>query len=97
MDQNRRIVWSGNGVDSPASREIMIRVAHFEDGGLAMDDVIYDENVNYDALEKHVYKDSGDAVFYTCPICGGEYLATFITKENGRTMCIDCWSKRYGD
>ena len=36
-----------------------------------MDDVIYDENVNYDALEKYTYEDSGDAAFYTCPVCGG--------------------------
>lgn len=59
--------------------------------------MIYDENVNYDELEQHTYPDSGDNVFYTCPICGGEYLATFITEEDGRTMCIDCWSERYGD
>ena len=55
--------------------------------------VIYDENVDYDSLEQHVYEDSGDNVFYTCPICHGEYLATFITEENGQTMCIDCWGK----
>ena len=36
-------------------------------------------------------------IFYTCPLCGSEYLATFITKENGQTMCIDCWNKKYGD
>ena len=59
-------------------------------------DVIYDDNVDYDALEQHTYEDSGDDIFYTCPICGGEYLATFITEEDGQTMCIDCWSKRYG-
>ncbi len=59
-------------------------------------DVIYDDNVDYDALEQHTYEDSGDDVFYTCPICGGEYLATFITEEDGQTMCIDCWNKRYG-
>ncbi len=34
-----------------------------------MDDAIYDEDVNYDALEQHTYEDSGDAVFYTCPLC----------------------------
>ncbi len=55
-----------------------------------------DDNVDYDALEQHTYEDSGDDVFYTCPICGGEYLATFITEEDGQTMCIDCWNKRYG-
>ena len=33
-----------------------------------MDDAIYDEDVNYDALEQHTYEDSGDAVFYTCPL-----------------------------
>ena len=32
-------------------------------------DVIYDDNVDYDALEQHTYEDSGDDVFYTCPIC----------------------------
>lgn len=59
--------------------------------------MIYDDNVNYDTLEQHTYEDSGDAVFYTCPICSGEYLATFITKENGQTMCIDCSSELYSD
>lgn len=59
--------------------------------------VIYDENVNYDELEQHTYADLGDNVFYTCPICGGEYLATFITEEDGKTMCIDWRSERYGD
>ncbi len=44
-----------------------------------MDDAIYDEDVNYDAIEQHIYKDFDDAVFYTCPLCHGEYLATFIT------------------
>ena len=60
-------------------------------------EVMYDENVDYDSLEQHTYADSGDLVFYTCPICGGEYLATFIVEENGETMCIDCWDERYGD
>ena len=54
---------------------------------------IYDDNVNYSTLEQHTYEDSGDAIFYMCPICGGEYLSTFITKENGKTMCIDCCGK----
>ena len=56
-------------------------------------EVMYDENVDYDALEQHVYE--GD-IFYTCPLCGREYLATFIVEENGETMCIDCWNERYG-
>lgn len=41
------------------------------------------------------YGDSEDDVFYTCPICNGEYLATFMTSVNGKTMCIDCWSEKY--
>ena len=52
--------------------------------------MIFDENVDYDSLEQHLYKDTGDAIFYTCPKCGGEYLATFIVEEKGETMCIDC-------
>ena len=59
--------------------------------------VLYDPNVDYDSLEQHTYKDSGDYVFYTCPLCGHEYLATFITSEEGQTMCVDCWKERYGD
>lgn len=59
-------------------------------------DVIYNENVDYKSLEQHKYKDSPGDVFYTCPICGGEYLATFIVEECEQTMCIDCWNKRYG-
>ena len=82
------------GTSKRCSQEYGTRRLGLED---AMDDVIYDENVNYDALEQHTYEDSGDAVFYTCPICGGEYLATFITEQDGRTMCIDCWNERYGD
>lgn len=54
------------------------------------DDAIYDENVNYDELEQHEYDDAPGHTFYTCPLCGGEYLATFITEVNGQTMCIDC-------
>lgn len=60
-----------------------------------MKKVIYDENVNYDELEQHTYDDTEGYVFYTCPICGNEYLATFITNANGQTMCIDCWNKKY--
>lgn len=58
---------------------------------------IYGEDIHYDALEQHVYEDTGKNVFYTCPLCGGEYLRDFITEEDGQTMCIDCWSKRYSD
>ncbi len=56
----------------------------------------YDPNVDYDALEQHKYKDSPGHIFYTCPRCGGEYLATFIVEERSETMCIDCWSRIYG-
>lgn len=59
-------------------------------------EVIYDENVDYDELEQHEYNDTEGYIFYTCPICKGEYLATFITQENGQTMRIDCWNKMYG-
>ena len=57
----------------------------------------YDENVDYDELEQHTYPDSPGHIFYTCPVCGNEYLATFITSDGSETMCIDCWSKRHGD
>jgi len=57
-------------------------------------DVIYDENVNYDELKQHEYDDAKGYTFYTCPKCGGEYLATFITEVNGQTMCIDCSNKK---
>ena len=60
-------------------------------------DVIYDENVNYDELEQHTYEDSGDDIFYTCPLCWGQYLAALIVEEEGQTMCIDCWNERYGE
>ena len=56
-------------------------------------DCIYDDNVNYDDLGKHTYSDAPGEVFYTCPRCGREYLATFIIEEEGRTMCIDCWNE----
>ena len=59
--------------------------------------VIYDENVNYDELEQHTYDDSEGDIFYTCPICGNEYLATFISNVNGQTMCIDCENEKYGN
>lgn len=58
---------------------------------------IYDEYINFDMLEQHIYKDEGNEIFYTCPVCGGEYLDTFITQHNGRSMCIDCWSERNGE
>lgn len=58
---------------------------------------IYGEDINYDELEQKTYKDEGDEIFYICPICGGEYLEDFITEGDGQTMCIDCWSERYGD
>lgn len=55
---------------------------------------IYGDYINYDELEQHIYKDEGDDIFYTCPICGGEYLEAFITQDSGQIMCIDCWSKK---
>ncbi|MCI9215446.1 MAG: hypothetical protein HFF75_09370 [Oscillospiraceae bacterium] len=57
--------------------------------------MFYDKDVDYDALEQHMYDDAPGAIFYTCPICGGEYLSTFITSDDCRTMCIDCWAKRH--
>lgn len=59
-------------------------------------EVIYDKNVNYDDLKQHTYDDAEGYIFYTCPICGGEYLASFICEDDGQTMCIDCWSKKHG-
>ena len=56
-----------------------------------------DENIDYDSLEQHTYDDAPGRIFYTCPKCGNEYLATFITEEAGEVMCTDCWNKRYGD
>ncbi len=53
--------------------------------------------IDFDELEQHIYDDSGDNVFNTCPKCGGEYLDTFITKEDGFVMCIDCWSAMHQD
>jgi len=60
-------------------------------------DVIYDENVNYGELEQHEHEDAEGYTFYTCPHCGGEYLATFIIEEDGQTMRIDCWNQRRDD
>ncbi len=59
-------------------------------------DAIYDPDVDYASLEQHKYADSGDHIFYTCPRCGGKYLATFMTTKDGETMCIDCASE-YSD
>lgn len=61
------------------------------------EDAMYDENVNYDELEQHTYPDTPGHIFYTCPKCGKEYIATFITEEAGEAMCLDCWSERYGN
>ena len=55
--------------------------------------VYYDEDVNYDSLEQHIYPDQPDYVFYTCPRCFGEYLSTFIIEESGSTMCVECADK----
>lgn len=54
---------------------------------------IYDKNVNYAALEQHEYDDAEGYTFYTCPCCFGEYLASLIFEEDGKTMCVDCWDK----
>ncbi len=53
------------------------------------------DNVNLDELDQHTYDDAPGLIFYTCPVCGGEYLDTFITEDDGVTMCIDCWSRRH--
>lgn len=58
--------------------------------------VSYNDGVDYDQLEQHTYDDSPGDIFYECPICHHEYLATFIMDDDGETMCIDCWSKRHG-
>jgi DNA-directed RNA polymerase subunit RPC12/RpoP len=55
--------------------------------------VIYNEGVDYDSLEQHTYEDSGDYVFYTCPNCGKEQLATVIIEEDGMVMCLECWGE----
>lgn len=47
-------------------------------------------------LKKHRYADAEGYTFYTCPICGGEYLKNLMTKEHGKTMCIECWNRKYG-
>ena len=51
------------------------------------DKFIYDENVDYDALEQHTYEDSGNDIFYTCPLCGGEYLATVVSRVLRKLVC----------
>jgi formylmethanofuran dehydrogenase subunit E len=58
-------------------------------------EVFYDENVDYDNLKQSEYDDTPGYTFYTCPKCGGEYLATFMTTYRGETMCIDCWEKKH--
>ena len=39
-------------------------------------DAIYDPNVDYDSLEQHSYRKFPGHIFYVCPKCGREYLAT---------------------
>ncbi|MBU3100645.1 MULTISPECIES: hypothetical protein [Clostridium] len=56
-----------------------------------------EKNINYGELEQHEYDDAKGNIFYTCPLCGGEYLDTFITEENSQKMCVDCWNEKYGD
>lgn len=51
-----------------------------------------DENINFDELESKEYN---EGTFYVCPICGGEYLDTFIYEENGEVLCVDCWGEKY--
>lgn len=60
-----------------------------------MSNVDYDPNVDYDSLEQRTYDDAPGEVFYVCPKCGNEYLATFITEDDGDVMCIDCWNKNH--
>lgn len=57
-------------------------------------DADYNENVDYDLLEQHTHEDSSGHIFYVCPKCGREYLATFIIEENGETLCTDCAGKQ---
>lgn len=47
------------------------------------ENMIYDENVDYESLEQHTYDDAPGYIFYTCPKCGREYLASFIIDEYG--------------
>ena len=56
-------------------------------------EVEYNKNVNYDALEQHIYDEAPGYDFYACPRCGRDYLATFIIEERGEVMCIDCWDR----
>ena len=63
----------------------------------AIDDESISENDHpsfLDSLEQRTYDDCPDSVFYVCPICGNEYLESFLYDEDGEVMCIDCWSKR---
>ena len=50
-----------------------------------------EEGIFIGDLETHKYE---EGIFYTCPKCGSEYLADFITEDDGERMCIDCWSER---
>lgn len=54
-----------------------------------------DETPELNLLYKHKYKNI-EELFYTCSICGGEYLIVFFKKECGQIMCIDCWKRKYG-
>lgn len=38
----------------------------------------YNPNVNYDTLDQHTYADSGENVFFTCPRCKKQFLASFM-------------------
>ena len=55
-------------------------------------DRLYNPDVNLGVLEQHEYEDAPGHIFYTCPKCGGEFLASFLIAESGETMCIDCWA-----
>lgn len=65
-------------------------MSYYNDG---VDDDDHDPDVDYDSLEQSTYDDSPGMVFYTCPRCGNEYLASFIVDHHGRAMCIDCWNE----
>ncbi len=52
----------------------------------------YNPNVNYDTLDQHTYADSGENVFFTCPRCKKQFLASFMFEEDGEILCIDCCS-----
>ena len=52
----------------------------------------YNPNVNYDTLDQHTYADSGENVFFTCPRCKKQFLASFMFEADGEILCIDCCS-----